>query len=57
MADLPRHPEAHDDEVDTGPRTKKTPWAVYVVGFVLAALFIVMVVLHLTGVVGPGAHG
>ena len=51
---LPSHPE--HDETPTPPR-RSTDWAAVVVVAVIATLLVVMVVLHLTGVVGPGAHG
>jgi hypothetical protein len=58
VADLPRHPASDDDEdVATAGHSRRASWPVYIVGIVLVALFILMAVLHLTGVMGPGAHG
>lgn len=52
--DLPSHPEADDSEAGTGPAAKNwgTVLVVVAVGLVLAAV----VILHLTGVVGPAAR-
>jgi len=52
--DLPSHPDA-DDSTDAstgGARTSRGGWIV--VGAIIAVVVIV-VLLHLTGVVGPGA--
>lgn len=58
MADHPRHPDPHDETgVGSGYESATgTPWGTY--AFVLIAIVVIlgMVVLHLTGVVGPGAH-
>lgn len=51
---LPSHPAR--DETPTPPR-RSTDRAAAIVVAVIATLLVVMVVLHLTGVVGPGAHG
>jgi hypothetical protein len=50
---LPAHPAR--EEVPTSPR-RSTDWAAVVVVAVIATLLVGLVVLHLTGVVGPGAH-
>jgi hypothetical protein len=41
----------HDDDLQPGRRTRSL-----VLPAVIAALVILMVILHLTGVVGPGSH-
>jgi hypothetical protein len=58
VAELPRHPEARDD-ADTarpGESAGSRPWLAYVVGLTVAAVLVLMIVLHLTGAIGPGAH-
>lgn len=55
MADLPSYPEAHTD-LDTRPdreSTRSAPRWVFVVAIVVVLL---IVVLHLTGILGPGLH-
>jgi hypothetical protein len=57
VTDLPRHPDAHDDmDADPSRPAAKRPWLIYVAIAIAVALFVVMIVLHLTGVVGPEAH-
>ena len=52
--ELPSHPESEDTTpYRQPPRTSRATIAVFVVGGVL---FVVLVILHLTGVVGPGAQ-
>ena len=53
---LPSHP-ARDETPTPRQKTRSTDRAAVVVVAVVATLLVVMVVLHLTGVVGPGAHG
>jgi hypothetical protein len=48
--DTGRGPDRHDEPATTGR------WASRLVIAVVAALFVVILILHLTGVVGPGAH-
>lgn len=54
MVELPQHPD--DDSVadiePRAPRSRRT----YAVGIVVVALFALMLVLHLTGVLGAGSH-
>jgi hypothetical protein len=54
MVELPQHPD--DDSVADSephaPRSRRT----YVVGIVVVILLAGMLVLHLTGVFGPGSH-
>ena len=54
--DLPSHPEADDTTPDRAP-AKTISWATVLVITVVAGLLAVIVILHLTGVVGPTAHG
>lgn len=49
----------HPDTADTGPVGSGEPasvrrWWVYALGF--AVVVLVVVVLHLAGVIGPGSH-
>ena len=59
MADPPPYPDAGDD-TGVGPErgsASGTPRWVPVLGVVIATvLALLLVVLHLTGVLGPGAH-
>ena len=53
--DLPAHPES--DEAGVRPPTDRAvDWTGVIVIAVIGALLTVIVILHLTGVVGPGAH-
>jgi hypothetical protein len=59
MAERPRHPDRHDEQPAT-PHGRKpagaTPWGTYAFMFVVAVVVGGIIVLHLTGVVGPGVH-
>jgi hypothetical protein len=58
MAELPHHPESDDDtgvRSDHGSSTR-TRWTTYLFVIVGVALVLLMVVLHLAGVVGPGSN-
>jgi hypothetical protein len=56
MQDIPRHPETHEvGPVADAPPANRPRW-VYALVAVGIALLALMVVLHLTGVMGPGAH-
>ena len=59
MADPPRYPENEEDagvNPDHGAARSKPRW-VFVLGILIAiALVLLIVLLHATGVVGPGAH-
>jgi hypothetical protein len=50
----PSHPEADDTAHDQAPATGVS-WGTMLVIAVVAVLFAAMVILHLTGVVGPAA--
>lgn len=58
MTELPRHPDSDDGaplDVDREP-TASAPRGPYVFAAIVVIAVLVVVVLHLTGVVGPGAH-
>ncbi|MGH3031033.1 MAG: hypothetical protein ACRDNE_09770 [Gaiellaceae bacterium] len=59
MADPPRYPDTGDDTgvgAGRGSAASRPRW-VPVLGLVIAvALVLLFVVLHLTGILGPGAH-
>ena len=56
MTDLPWHPDV-SDRGEPGRRraTNRPRWA-YALAVLVVALLVLMVVLHLTGVMGPGSH-
>lgn len=54
--EVPSHPEADDTTPERVP-TNTVSWATVLVIAVAACLLAVIVILHLTGVVGPTAHG
>ena len=54
--ELPAHPESEGTASGRQPGTGVS-WGTVAVFVVIAALLVVIVVLHLTGAVGPGAHG
>jgi hypothetical protein len=61
MADLPSHPDTdNDNDNDLGPRhgpTTGTPRWLTVLAIIIGVVVVVLlIVLHLTGVVGPGGH-
>jgi hypothetical protein len=59
MADPPRHPQT-EDTTGVGPdrgAANSTPRWAFVLGIIVAiALVVLMVLLHLTGTLGPGVH-
>ncbi len=59
MAELPYHPDTDDDSAvgpDLGSTAGARRW-IAVVGISIAIVAVLaMVVLHLTGTIGPGAH-
>jgi hypothetical protein len=52
--ELPSHPEADDSPPGQEPATGS--WATVLIVAVVVAVLAVIVILHLTGVVGPGAN-
>lgn len=50
--ELPSHPESEEERDQKGPTGN---WGVRIFIVVIVALLAAMVILHLTGVVGPGA--
>jgi hypothetical protein len=54
--DPPSHPESEDTATDRKPTTP-VGWGTRIVVAVVIALVAMIVILHLTGVLGPGAHG
>ena len=53
--DLPSHPDIEGDSSESGhgpPRNR----ALMIALWVLAAVVVIVIVLHLTGIVGPLAH-
>lgn len=53
--ELPSHPETDDTDPDQKHATTVS-WGTVLVVAVVAILLAVIVILHLTGVVGPGAQ-
>ena len=53
----PRHPDTSDLGAVSDGRTSVTrPRRIYALVVMVIALLVVMIVLHLTGVMGPGTH-
>lgn len=53
--ELPEHPETDDTGPDQDPATTRS-WGVVLGVAIVAVLLAVIVILHLTGVVGPPAQ-
>lgn len=53
--ELPSHPDTDDTATDQEPATT-TSWTTRLFVAFVVALFALIVILHLTGVVGPAAH-
>jgi hypothetical protein len=53
--DLPSHPDA-DDSIDAPDGGARPNWAGRIVVGAIIALVVLVLLMHLTGVVGPGAH-
>ncbi len=58
MAEPPRHPDTDrlPDVKSDRESTTGTPWRTYVFAAIAIVLVVGAVLLHLTGVVGPGSH-
>jgi len=57
MTDLPRHRDASDEPAPQGGRSSAhRPWWAFALGAVVVVALVLMVVLHLTGTIGPGSH-
>jgi hypothetical protein len=52
--ELPSHPDA-DEPASPSPETK-TSWGPITILAIIGAFVVLVIVLHLTGVVGPAAH-
>jgi hypothetical protein len=59
MANTPRYPDSsnHPGLEPERAATTATPWRIYLIWIVVFALLLLMVILHLTGIVGAGSHG
>lgn len=57
MSDTPRHPDTSNVGTASAGRTGsiRARW-IYALVAIVIALLVLMVVLHLTGVMGPGSH-
>ena len=56
MADQHRHPDASDD-TSAVPEAARPRWKVALVIVIVAAVLLLMIVLHVTGVVGANTNG
>ena len=56
MADLPTHPDAGEVAGSEGDRDATRAWWTYALAAGVVALLVLIVVLHLAGVIGPGSH-
>jgi hypothetical protein len=58
---MTHQPRYQDSDEDTGaarePLTARQRWARVAVIAIVAALVLLMVILHITGTLGPGTHG
>jgi len=57
MANPPPYPDTDDtgQRSSSGSATSK-PWRMYAIWIIVIGLVLLMVVGHLTGLLGPGAH-
>lgn len=59
MADPPRYPDTGDDAgaaPDDEPTARRSRWVAVLLWIIGIVLVLGLVVLHLTGALGPGAH-
>ncbi len=56
VTDIPRHREVDDITGARAQAPSKPRWVGYAICAVIALVLVLVVVLHLTGVVGPGAN-
>ncbi|HEX9541590.1 MAG TPA: hypothetical protein VGA04_25790 [Streptosporangiaceae bacterium] len=60
MADQPRHPDTSDDTsmgASAVPGAARPRWKIALVIVIVAAVLLLMIVLHVTGVVGANTNG
>jgi hypothetical protein len=57
MADPPAHPNTTDTDADIRAAAGRPRWQVVAIAAVVVAIVLTMVILHVTGVLGPGSHG
>jgi len=55
VPELPPYRAADAEESD--PSARKIPWTAIGIAIVVVALLVLMVILHVTGVIGPRIHG
>ncbi len=56
MADLPPYPDTGDEASDRQSASSAPRWMAMLGIAIAAVLVLLLVILHLTGTLGPGAH-